>query len=355
MTLKDDEYTSEGMASIIAKIQNLENKFDKKTEEKKKERGVSTNWMKEMVEQMKRDNELRQKNGTQNGKVKKSRMTKEIRYSRPRENGKSTRERVNENIRLLACNVAGTRSPTQDDWNYIRKFDIICLTESWAGKKDRKWIDKTILGNRYEYRDAIKQKKREGRTEEELITGKMKINNEKWVVIGTYMYKEKDKNWKRIEEECEKHREEEIVIIGDLNARTGTRGGDLSAEEDRNSKDREINKGHNFLDEIGKQGLMIMNGAIEGVVRFTYYVNQTRDEWGEYTYLGPRGNTVIDYAITNEKGRDEIKSMRIGSSVKSDHLFVEIELNQKGEEEHEEEKGIIQKYERSLERWEELE
>ncbi|KAJ8666247.1 hypothetical protein QAD02_007909 [Eretmocerus hayati] len=58
MTLKDSEYTSEGMASIIAEIQKLENKFDKK---EKKEREDSTHWVEEMVEQMKRDNDLRQK------------------------------------------------------------------------------------------------------------------------------------------------------------------------------------------------------------------------------------------------------------------------------------------------------
>jgi len=56
-----------------------------------------------------------------------------------------------------------------------------------------------------------------------------------------------------------------------------------------------------------------------------YILNETieRDWEGEYTYVGVRGNSVIDYVAVNEGIRDRIRSFRIGEKVDSESLTVE--------------------------------
>jgi len=61
-------------------------------------------------------------------------------------------------------------------------------------------------------------------------------------------------------------------------------------------------------------------------------LNETIEEdWeGEYTYVGARGNSVIDYVAVNEGIRDRIKSFKIGEKMDSDHLLLEIEIIEEG-------------------------
>lgn len=79
------------------------------------------------------------------------------------------------------------------------------------------------------------------------------------------------------------------------------------------------------------------------------------DDWnGEYTFVGARGNTVIDYAIVNEEALDRIVELKIDSRADPDHMKItwkkeeerrqEVETEEeeeKEEEEEEEEKSII--------------
>ncbi|KAJ8677681.1 hypothetical protein QAD02_013468 [Eretmocerus hayati] len=56
-----------------------------------------------------------------------------------------------------------------------------------------------------------------------------------------------------------------IVVIGDMNARMGNKGGDGSKDEERNSRDGTVNReGLRLLEEIEKQGLMIVKRDIYG-------------------------------------------------------------------------------------------
>ena len=62
-----------------------------------------------------------------------------------------------------------------------------------------------------------------------------------------------------------------------------------------------------------------------------------REEGGECTYIVARGESVIDYVITDEEGREGIERMRVRERIDSDHfpLIVSIsgkeELESKGE------------------------
>lgn len=52
------------------------------------------------------------------------------------------------------------------------------------------------------------------------------------------------------------------------------------------SKDKIINvEGRNLLELAEKNGWNFLNGNIEG------------DEEGQFTYIGPRGNSVTDYVL----------------------------------------------------------
>ena len=72
-----------------------------------------------------------------------------------------------------------------------------------------------------------------------------------------------------------------------------------------------------MLNKIKKRGWMIMSGSGE--------------EEGGWTYIGEKGASVIDYAITNEKGYEEIKGVREAKRTESDHVPIEVTIEGKNE------------------------
>ncbi|KAJ3660702.1 hypothetical protein Zmor_005140 [Zophobas morio] len=67
-------------------------------------------------------------------------------------------------------------------------------------------------------------------------------------------------------------------------------------------------------------GWEILNGNKEG------------DEEGEWTYVGARGESIIDYGIVNEEAWEEIESFKVGERVESDHMPLEIKIKAKEQE-----------------------
>lgn len=47
-----------------------------------------------------------------------------------------------------------------------------------------------------------------------------------------------------------------------------------------------------------------------------------RDDWNEYTYVGNKGQSVINYVIGKEEVKRKIERMEIGDRVDSDHQLV---------------------------------
>lgn len=62
-----------------------------------------------------------------------------------------------------------------------------------------------------------------------------------------------------------------------------------------------------MIECIENRGWSILNGSIKG------------DEEGEFTYIGGREETVIDYIIGDDKMREKIERVEIGEEVDSDH------------------------------------
>lgn len=86
----------------------------------------------------------------------------------------------------------------------------------------------------------------------------------------------------------------------DFNTRTGKLEGwwegwnEREEEEERRSKDRKVNKEDRYLiDRLGDAGLYIFNGYGK------------KDREGMWTYLGRRGESVLDYRGGGDVGNGE--------------------------------------------------
>jgi len=110
--------------------------------------------------------------------------------------------------------------------------------------------------------------------------------------------------------------------------------GELDSDEEeggliRKSKDKIINKeGKLLVGRLQESGLNVLNGRSVG------------DGEGEYTYVGARGSTVIDYVFANDVIIDNIIDFRIDVRVDSDHMPLCVEMEEEEEEKKEEKKGM---------------
>jgi len=121
-----------------------------------------------------------------------------------------------------------------------------------------------------------------------------------------------------IEEMLRDLEEETLRIGGDFNARIAKEGKRIEGKEDvepwRNTKDEEVNNEGKELLDLEDRGWDIASGNMRG------------DENGELTFIGERGESVIDYVLVNQKASDKIEKMEIGNRVESNHQPLEIEI-----------------------------
>lgn len=142
--------------------------------------------------------------------------------------------------------------------------------------------------------------------------------NENWRIWSIY----NDGDIDTILEEIGKEEisEERLTIVGgDFNIRTGEKGRWVKTlgevEEIRRSKDKVCgNKGEVLLDFIEERGWKILNGCTEG-------------DWeGEFTFIGGRGSSVIDYIIVNEHAEERVGEFKVEGRIESDHTPVSISI-----------------------------
>ena len=125
--------------------------------------------------------------------------------------------------------------------------------------------------------------------------------------------------WQQIEKENYVDKEA-TVVMGDLNIRIGEEGKCMEYDDPgeiktRKSKDKTVGKeGKSLIEKIENKGWTILNGSTTG------------DEEGEFTFVGSRGHSVIDYAITNEAAWKIIGDFKVVERVESDHLPICIRL-----------------------------
>lgn len=77
---------------------------------------------------------------------------------------------------------------------------------------------------------------------------------------------------------------------------------------ERRSRDKKVNTdGRMLVRKLKGTRWFILNGDVEG------------DEEGNWTYTGGRGESIIDYVLLEEKGREGIRRMEVAENIDSDH------------------------------------
>ena len=83
--------------------------------------------------------------------------------SRQTDKGKEKRARTGKDIKAIFWNVAGTAKMKEGDWDYVRKFDVIGLAETWEekdrGRKAEAFMKEFVVKQKF----AIREKKGEER------------------------------------------------------------------------------------------------------------------------------------------------------------------------------------------------
>jgi len=167
--------------------------------------------------------------------------------------------------------------------------------------------------------------------EEGLMLVGIQEAGEKWIIMSVYNsweWKELERKITRWLDELEDWEDRIVIIGGDWNVRTGELGNIKEAGIVRKSRDKTVgNGGRNFVEWVQNRGWYILNGTSKG-------------DWeGEFTYVGARGSSVIDYIIVNEKAYDKVLEFKIEDRVDSDHMPLRLKMRKKEEEDRREEKG----------------
>ncbi|UYV70306.1 hypothetical protein LAZ67_7002481 [Cordylochernes scorpioides] len=114
----------------------------------------------------------------------------------------------------------------------------------------------------------------------------------------------------------------ELILIGDLNIRTGGLGGlynptnlQLSLVSERKARDLVISPlAEGLLEFLEDNSLTIINGRSTG------------DREGVFTYVSERGSSTIDYCIVSQGILEKILDFRIETQMYSDHLPLILKL-----------------------------
>jgi len=145
-----------------------------------------------------------------------------------------------------------------------------------------------------------------------VVRSDLEIDKEHICIISVYREQGGKNLIESLENITEVEGEKNVIIGGDFNLRIGNLGNKEEGEKEtyRHSKDSCLgNGGKRFVDcvWINGKGWEILNGCTEG-------------DWeGEYTYVGARGCSVIDYVIVNELLGNRISTFRIGDRVVRPH------------------------------------
>lgn len=163
--------------------------------------------------------------------------------------------------------------------------------------------------------------KAEGEREEEgIIMKKARIGGVVWRMVGVYVNGDMERKLHELKKWMEGGRQERVSIEGDFNTRTGEQRGRVgNEEEEETGRKLKAKKGWKLLQAIEEVEMEIMNGSVCG------------DE-GEFTYIGDKVETVIDYVIRGKEVREKMERMEIGERIDSDHQPITVYIRGKGTE-----------------------
>lgn len=270
--------------------------------------------------------------------VSKGKITRNEKRNREKEN--DNRKKVCRGRRMLFWNIAGVVNKDEEFWRYIGKFDFISMCETWMEEEGWRRL-KGLLPKSHDWSCSFAERdKKRGRAKGGFIIGKIKgwgeeegetsMKKEEGSLIPKIKDKKEKRSWRIIsvyntgrwegikeiiKENFVEGIEENLIVGGDFNIRIGEEGGIEEGGLGRSSKDKTIgNGGRDLLDLVGEIGGYILNGIARG------------DKSGEFTYVGPRGSSVIDYIIVNELGLEETCKFKIEDRMDSDHMPLVLDI-----------------------------
>lgn len=235
--------------------------------------------------------------------------------------------------------MAGLWNKDKEFWEYLERSDFISLSETWIEEKNEKFY-KEGLSKNFEWKfigaNRVRRKGRAmggfliGVKKDWLGDGHIVAEKKEEGLIKTYLGGKEEitiwsvynsghieKYW-AIWEEIDLLEENKIVIGGDFNIRIGELGGLGSREEEelcRKSKDKTVgNGGKNMVEFVSKKGWLILNGSEVG------------DEEGEFTFIGARGSSVIDYVVVNQEMKEIVTRFELEGRVESNHTPVTVTI-----------------------------
>lgn len=265
-------------------------------------------------------------------------------------------------------NIAGIKNMEEDEKKEMDKMEVIGLIETWeTGKKfwerrfkERAWRSKEAIKEKKRGRAsgglvlAIKERKGmsvkwlEGDNEETIGALVEKKDKNKVIVIIVYMNKKKEENLEVIKRWIEEEPGTQIIIGRDFNAKTGGEGGvfnEYGESHERKREDKVVNReGKVLINWMNELGIGILNEV-------------GNEGKGDYTYVGARGSTIIDYVLKKEYKENLEKRIEVRESTKSDHMkiiYSWVEKNVETEEKRKEyevicwEKEHVEKYKEML-------
>jgi hypothetical protein len=147
------------------------------------------------------------------------------------------------------------------------------------------------------------------------------MHGKKWWQIITIYSKEVKTIRTRVEDAMKENREE-CMLIGRENRRKRNKNwGRGKRDGKRKSKNKVQNsEGERLMEWIEGNGWEVLNGNKQG------------DEEGEWTYIGSRGETVINYGVVNVEAWERVEKFRIGERAESDHLEIALKKRRGGKE-----------------------
>ena len=240
---------------------------------------------------------------------------------------------------------------------YLMEFDIVCLLETWST------IDKPPEMQKLKFIggcNAIKRKSApKGRKSGGLMVFARDSINSKVTVLSenesvncvflrinntllVFAYRPPDSSPYKIENFFDKLEENiqrlqcanpdvnNIIIMGDLNARVGSEPDFICVEnldnqrieeETRRNRDNVVNnEGKMLLNFCKANGLRILNGR------------SGNDLDGNFTFIGRQGSSTIDFGIVSEYLLDQVSDFRVGARIESTHFPIELAIKRGGME-----------------------
>jgi hypothetical protein len=126
---------------------------------------------------------------------------------------------------------------------------------------------------------------------------KVHIGNKWWKIMTIYS-KEVKTTRRRVEDPMKENRKECMLMRGKNRRRSKKLGRGEGKWEKKIQKQGGKCRGEE-MEWMEENGWEVLNG------------NKQRDEEGKWTYVGSRGETVIDYGIVNEEASEKIEKFKI--------------------------------------------